>query len=593
MFRRKPRGQFGFTLIEVLAALTVFTIVTLGTVPVMISSMRGASLSRSFTRSKNVAVEAMERIRGLPFFESVGSVAPVTEGRVDVLDLYFPNAIASGSSGYQAAEALPRDAATYVTTCTSSSSSPAVSGGLACPKVIPTGHTVTFWATFVSPLGAGFQTEPPAATYNWNSSTTETAPSQLLKMVITVSWMHNGKVRNTALTTLLGERDVAEDKIKATAHIGHVVEGRSGYSDSSGTKSILTAVAGSSESRASSRTVASADQTVETGRLTLQSEETASSDGETLAEAAGASISLHAPPNSYLAPNPPPSSASIAHPDLGQTVAGLGSGSVVSSGVKVETELPTAEGGFTLSTTSPSLAVLNDPGPLGVDELHLAGNQMLTVDSGITGTTKAFASDLIPSAARKVESTASAAFAKLRMLPTDFISLSPGGTDGSVIVIENFTASLTCRATATVATSTATGTWTAKLKYWEDKDTNDGGTRDGRYVEVQLSGSVGSTAGDPLESLMAGANPLVYDDPDPTKRLYLFNRSDEERGYLSSWKSEPTITPLVDTSGRDSSVELADVIQITSSPVNPTVQFSTVTASVGTLSCGAVDKRGL
>jgi hypothetical protein len=219
---------------------------------------------------------------------------------------------------------------------------------------------------------------------------------------------------------------------------------------------------------------------------------------------------------------------------------------------------------------------------------------MLSVEGGVSGTTNAVATALIPSTSRRVEATATAGFTKLRMLPTDFIALSPGGTDGSVIVIENFSASLTCRATATVGTSTATGTWQATLKYWRDKDANDGGARDGEYVSLPLSGSVGSTAPDPLAQLMSGANPLVFDDPDPAKRLYLFDRpGNEEPGYLSGWKSGPLIEPSIDPSGRDSSVELADVIQIASSPVNPDVAVSNVTANVGAMSCGAVDKRGV
>jgi hypothetical protein len=264
----------------------------------------------------------------------------------------------------------------------------------------------------------------------------------------------------------------------------------------------------------------------------------------------------------------------------------------VSSGVKVEAELPTAIGGFTLNTGSPNFAVINDPGERGVDELHLAGTQMLSVEGGVSGTTNAFATALIPSASRKVEATATAGFTKLRMLPTDFIALSPGGTDGSVIVIENFSASLTCRATAAVGTSTATGTWQATLRYWKDDNTNDGLAK-GSYVSVPLSGSVGSTAPDPLTQLMSGANPLVFDDPDPAKRVYLFDKPGiGEPGYVSGWKSGPLIEPSIDTSGRDSSVELADVIQIVSSPVNPDVAVSNVTANVGAMSCGAVDKRG-
>ena len=583
MFRRKPAGQSGFSLVEVLVALTIFTVVTLGVVPVMISSIRAASLSRSYTKGKNIGVQAMERIRGLPYFVSVGSVTPVTEPRVDVLDLYFPD---TTSGGYRPGTS------SFVTTCTNSSDSPAASGASACPPTVPAGHTVTFEATFVSPSGSGFATETPVG-YNWNSTNTETAPSPLLKMVVGVSWMQNGKTRNTSVTTLLGERDVADEKIRARAQIDYVVQGLTGYVDSSGDPSNLKAVAGSSESKAESRTVTSADQTVETGRLELIREEVGSDQAVTLADVFGASVSLHAPPNTYPAPEVTGGAVTATHPDLsGMTVAGLSVNKVEAPGVKVDNDLPAATGGFRFNPSSGfSYALFNDPGPDGIDQLHLGSGPMIGVEKAtgaeLSGTTNAYATALTPAASRVVEATATTGFGKLRMLPTDFIS----DPDGSVIVIDDFSASLSCKATAVAGTSEATGSWSATLRYWADSDPGDG-IAEGEYVTVSLSGAVGSIASDPLADLKATSNPLVFDHADPDRDVYLFDDG-TVAGYVSDWSSRPEIQAAVDAAGRTSTVDLDGAIEMITSPVNPAVSQSAVRASIGAMSCEAVDKRGL
>jgi Tfp pilus assembly protein PilV len=584
MFRRTPSGQSGFSLVETLAALTIFTLVTLGVTPIMISSLRGAALSRSHTKGKNIAVQAMERIRGLPYFVSVGSVTPVPEPRVDVLDLYFPDMTSSGSSGYQSGTS------SFVTTCDSSSVSPTSNGPLACPPEVPAGYTVKFESTFVTPSGSGFSTVVPSG-YNWNSTNTETAPSPLLKIVVDVSWTLGDRTHDTSLTTLLGERDLAVDNLRGSAQIDYVIQGLTGYVDSSGSPGNLVALAGSSESRIESRTVTSADQTVETGRLTLTREEVGAEGAVTLADEFGASVGLHAPPNSYLAPDVLGNPVAIAHPDLGLTVASLGLSRVEDPGAKVEADLPTATGGFGFDTLSGlSYAVFNDPGPDGSAELHLTADPMLSVEgigfSELSGATNANATALTPSSGRKVESTATARFGKLRMLPADFI-IHP---DASVIVISDFSASLTCRATATAGTSAATGSWSATLQYWADIDPDDG-IAEGDYVSIPLSGAIGSEATDPLATLKA-SNPLVFDHGDPAKDVYLFEDGDVA-GYLSDWSSRPRIESALDTSGRTSTVDLDGAIQIVTSAVNPAVPRSMVTASVGAMSCEAVDMRGL
>lgn len=584
-FHQKPVGQAGFSLVETLAALTVFTIVTLGVTPVMISSLRGASLSRSYTKAKNIAVEAMEHVRGLPYFVSVGSVTPVTEPRVDVLDLYFPDMTPAGSSGYQSA------AGSFITTCTRDSDSPEASGALACPPQLPANHTLRFEATFVTPSGSGLSTVVPSG-YSWNSTNTEIAPSPLLRLVVRVSWTHNGEARSTALTTLLGQRDLAEDELRGTAHVDYVVQGLTGYTDSSGRPSNLVAVVGSSESRIDSRTVTSADQIVETGRLTLTREEVGSDSAVTLADELGASESLHAPPNSFPAQDVVGAPITVTHPDLNMPVGALGVSSVDDPGVKVEDNLPTATGRFDFNTTSGfGYAIFNDPGPEGANELHLSIDPMLSAErvgfSELSGDTSAAATALTPTATREVEATATAAFAKLRMLPVDFIA----HPDAAVIVISDFSASLTCTATANVGTSSATGSWSATLSYWADADPNDGAAAGG-YVPVPLSGTIGSGTTDPLAALKASSNPLVFDHVEPAKDVYLFDDG-AVNGYISDWSSRPAIPSSMDAFGRTVTVDLDGAVEVVSAAVNPSMPRSKIAATVGAMSCEAVDKRGL
>jgi prepilin-type N-terminal cleavage/methylation domain-containing protein len=577
--------QDGFSLIETLAALTVFTIVTLGVTPLLISSMRGASLSRSFTKGKNVAVEAMERIRGLPFFVSVGSVTPVTQPRVDVLDLYFPDMGSSGSSGYQSATS------TFVTNCTANSDSPAPSGPLACPARVPAGHTVKFEATFVTPSGSGFVPVAPSG-YNWNSTSTETPPSPLLKMVVIVLWTHGGATRTTTLTTLLGERDLADDEVRGSGDIDYVVQGRTGYVDSGGIPSNVVAVVGSAESSIESRTVTAADQTVESGRVTLTREEVGSEQAVTLADEFGAVASHHAPPNSYPAPDVVGGPVAVTHPDFGQPVATLGLNVADSLGVKVEDDLPAAIGGFAFNAPLvPDVEIFNDIGVRGLNELRLVAGAMLGTErvglTQLSGQTTAHATALSPTAAREVEATATADLPKLRLLPATFVT----HPDGAVIVITDFTASVSCRATASAPTADASGSWSATLHYWADSNPGDGIAL-GQYVSVPLSGAVGSTATDPLAELRQNSNPLVFDHAEPDKDVYLFEDGTVP-GYITEWSSRPQVQSSIDTSGRRSAVDLDGAIQIVTTAVNPDVQRSNIAVSVGAMSCEAVDKRGL
>jgi prepilin-type N-terminal cleavage/methylation domain-containing protein len=595
MFRR-CKNQKGLTLIETMVALVVFSIVALGITPLMLSSMRGAALSRSYTEGKNLGVEAMERVRGLPYFVSVQGL--VTPQRRDVLDLYFPDLGAGYDAGTQ----------TFTTTCTETSQSPAASGALACPRNIPAGYTVAFEATFVNASGTDPETyvpKAPPAGYNWNSTATELAPTQLLKMVVHVSWLRSGSTRDVRLIGLIGERAQSSEQVRGNAQIDYVIRGSTGFTeepddDDPGRTSHLEAIAGELESNVQTRTVSTADQSSRAARITLTEDEFNSDPAGTLADASGATSTLHATPNVATVPA---SDAGLPDPQVTHTELdgdprvgyfGSTSANTGSAIAQVLNELPTAGGrfDFTSGTGQPRFWVNNVIGTDGVAELHLdPASAMLDVQrtgsARLSGETTAVTTALSPSASRKVESTAVAEFAQLNLLPVSYILDLTSAK--SVISIDDFAAALTCRATANATPSLATGSWSATLRYWRDPS-NDG-VPAGAYESVALSGSTTSSTPDPLAAIEAAANPLVFDALDNDDDVYLFD-TPTERGYLQDWWSRPQMTSTNDSSGRDTSVNLDGALQIITAPVNPDDDASSISVSIGSMSCKAVDKRG-
>jgi len=74
--RRNTSGQGGFTLIEAIIAMFVFTVGILGAVSMQISSINANSTSRSLTQGANTAANQIENLRPLDYV----SDAALTEG---------------------------------------------------------------------------------------------------------------------------------------------------------------------------------------------------------------------------------------------------------------------------------------------------------------------------------------------------------------------------------------------------------------------------------------------------------------------------------------------------------------------------------
>src|SRR5918994_3994063 len=196
--RGSIRGQRGFTLVEVLISLTVFLIVTLGAMPLFVSSLRGSAVSRSYTVGKNIVVEAGERVRGLPYFVGFPTQMSYTEGvapfrKVDVLDLYFPDLATGSPTGYEASVDGADTNDTYVTVCNASEDA-----NPACPRTLPAGYSITYMARFVLPEEDSAGSEQYARVdpapyyggdYRWDSvETHDEPPSPFLEMTIRGEW---------------------------------------------------------------------------------------------------------------------------------------------------------------------------------------------------------------------------------------------------------------------------------------------------------------------------------------------------------------------------------------------------------------------
>lgn len=82
----RARRDDGFTLLEVVVALGVTTLVMAAMLPQLVAGLRSTGTANAVTAAKGVVQAELERMRNLPYH-----VAPSAGGYVDVLDRYYPD----------------------------------------------------------------------------------------------------------------------------------------------------------------------------------------------------------------------------------------------------------------------------------------------------------------------------------------------------------------------------------------------------------------------------------------------------------------------------------------------------------------------
>lgn len=589
MSQISSRREAGFTLIETMAAITIFTIMTLGITPLLASSIKGASVSRSYTAGKNVAVEAMERARGLPFFVDYPTQKSYsgtgTPRKVDLLDLYYP--VSSGSG-------------TYTTVCTSSTTDPA------CPASLPADYTLEFQAQFVTPQAGGtgeqYVTVVPPSSYQWDPEPyagQDQPPSQMLQVTVAAIWTYGGEQKTVDLTGIIGDRDFGEISVTGNAKVDYAVQvTTTRTNESTGEKTTVTGTAGMAQSEIETKTQSTANQNVTAATIQV-SDLPLDPSGEVveLPPVEGAITGIHSPPDST------PSGASVGvqsalHDDFG-VVGGMDGTTTSGLKVSVSQELPTATGafGFSAPTGSERLFYIDSQlGPDNASTLRLDDAEGLLKftkrGSGtISGSTSADTT-AVNSSGRHVQTAAAAAFQRLRFLSTSFIQSVITDVNGdavhrSVLVVNNFQSSVSCKATASSSTATAAKSWSATMYFWRDNDPSDHSVN-GSYQSIPLSSSLSS---DPLAPYGPNAqNPVVYDAPLGEEDIYLF-QAPGKKGYLQSWSSAVGETAEVSADGRITNADLSDAIRLVSAPTHSSHGDSAFLVKIGKLGCEAQDQR--
>jgi hypothetical protein len=444
---------------------------------------------------------------------------------------------------------------------------------------------------------------PVPATYSWDPdpySNQDFPPAQLLELTVKSSWTFGGRARSFEVASLIGDREFGEVTIRGIAKIDYLINVQTRYTGATGAKSQLIANSGISESRIETKTASTADQSVQSAEIELL--EVPSDPTVTAAELAsisGASSFHHAAPDAI------PSGATQSAQSI-PTTAGIDGTRTSNLKVAVANELPTSTGTFTYDAPTGTERLLWANGQVAVDNatsLRLDNLQSLVSfrprpGKTATGTTSAVTTSPA-SVSRKIETTAAASFGRLRILPTLATSLIGGPigdgltTERAVVVIDDFTSSVACNATGTTAggnASSGSKSWSAKLYFWRDSNPADN-IPSGSYQTINLSST---NASDPLQPFgPTSQNPLVYDGLNPADDIYLFRQAGAggNKGYLQSWSSELGQTAAIDGTGKTVKAGIQEAIRVVTAPTNPAEADSSLSISIGKLSCDSLDAR--
>lgn len=596
----------GFSLIEVIAALAIFSVITLGVVPLLASSIRASARSRASTVGKNVVVEALEHVRGLPFFVSLRGQ------RVDVLDFYYPDLAAPGySSGF------------YTTTCTPTSTEPACAA-----FQIPAGYTLQLRARFVDPAADGtYETEIPASGYNWDWSTGTTVtrpdvpPTQMLEMTVTATWGGPGGDRRFSVTGLIGAKAVDRNKMNGIARIDYGVRLSTVYDvdpvDATNLVDDLTVTGGTTSTAIGSRLTTTASHTTTAATATLVRRAQDATAAETLQSITGAVASYEAPPD---VTGPAPTSAaaaSIGHPGLGAEIGcllieglcrigGFGPTTADEGAAEIAADLPLARGRFVHQVPAvgelDNLWINNQIGPAnplplrpGVPFVTVQGTST-TPAGALSGNTR-IDTGALTAADRRVQAQGALEVRRILIAPLEYTG--SGAYAGYAVRIRNFTATVNCNSTATAGTAAATATWSATLDYWTDEPTSGTDSYTNTSVPVTSPLSLtGDNAAAQLVPLTGNNNPVVLRDSSDNPVVYLFSEpSAGRRGILTSWSSNfnisqsPNPNRTIQNSGRITAVNLDNALALTTARRNDTYPQSRVRVEVGRMTCRAEDLR--
>jgi prepilin-type N-terminal cleavage/methylation domain-containing protein len=583
-----PRGpergpDSGFSLIEVIVALGVLTIVMVTLLPQLVVGITSTGTARLVTQAKGVAQGQLERMRNLPFH-----IAPAAGDHRDVLDTYYRNLTAPGvtpvcttGSGY----AVPHVGWSGYVSATAERCTYEPAGAF-YRKVeeLPAANGIGRFTMVVDTQFLSGSTPPQPVTpregYDTQTTGRDTPASSQIGITVTLLYADRQTLRPVTTFTQISQQPATTTRAEAEADV--------------------TTIEVSSVTSANGAVSLSSGLLHLTGSLTYASTAGASLTGTSAGlatgeQASGATATVSAPP-AQAAATRTSGEGWLASTDC--ELACWGSTRLDVAALSAESALPNVG-----SQAAPMQALLTDTLRNGVSFGNSAASAYRT-DLKLTPPLLRLHPDAAPTASgispgcvpggtgtpayveasayvrttgpdsTAVESCAVARTASLSMFPTSF---APRG----LVVIELQKASARCLVQGGDHLATTASDFRAVVKYW---DTRGAGPDDDGYSTA--GEIVPGMSEDPLDAVPMST--VVFEGGEPTQDLLLSH-------YIASWSSLTDEEVARSQVGGSAEVTLPGVVRIASQPVRQGAtapdETSVVSVTLGAVSCSAADMR--
>lgn len=548
---RRGGDDEGFGLVEILIAMTIFSIVSISTAPLMLGGLKAGRAAQLNLQGKALGQERLEQMRNLPFH-----VARQNGQYLDVLDIYFRDLQATGSlATNDTCAARSYDAGTKTYSCTINNLG---SDYRAFRQVIRT--------TFLD-----FQrgTVTPPAGYNSQTSGADSPASSLLGVAVTTSWTQSGRSSSFTLRSQIANAQADENAISVAVGTAALT-----ITSNVANGDILKLEGGLVNGEGSLTTGSRASLNATTARAGFSSG----------LSTTGASLSLSAPP-AAVGTSPFDSNGHMLDDTctfacFGQTsVSGnqavtvaLGQPQVSSSSDPVVSSLRrTGSNTYRGFTYGNALSAAVDP------LLRLAGPM---ISGGIGSTTEVLNGsgylDAAGSGGTAVRAVGTAALPYLELFPTDF---APNG----VVQVALTSSSLGCVSGG--GTGSVAASWAGAVRFWQQTGVDGSGLPTGGYVSTALAPGGADLPALTSLVLKADANNDGIVDTNTAADISLSR-------WVQAWSALTDPSEAATSSGRRSTGVISAVVSVLTSPTRGTAdETSAINLAVGSLTCHAEDSR--
>lgn len=581
-----PEGDGGFTIIEVLVSFTLLAIVTLGTVPLFISALRGTLISKLDTGAKNLSQERSEIMRNLPFHLDVNTTLVPDPSKCQDPARTDP----TGGSG--AVECDFRDLLdTYYRSLNASGS--VTAGGYVDPGGARTADEPAgaFYRFVINPL-PGFsgrysqviatqfldaERNPitPSSSYNSQTSGFDFPPTRLLGVTVITTWKAGNLSKKLVAFTQIAEGEAGPPIVttQARATAVRITSGLPPVNPGDPSRLLLMEAG-----------ISSADGALSTGATAATK-----AQGSFAYIAPGnredsKNASASAPPNQTIVDDEggPFSLVDGGASDPGcvtfDCVAYSLAGQIRSVRASIISDHPIVASSSSPSTgrvrrnsgSGKNLGYSNKPNDVvGMPELDLS-KMLVRIEEGTEAPTATGSTYLnaVGGGAHFAEAGTAASTLVVKIIPTTFAA------DG-LVQVQLKTAKLVCKTTG--ASATVTADFEATVRYLQYNPA----TKLNEYVEVKVEdGGSSPLTADLLASIQVTTNPGFT----PANLVPLSN-------YIAGWGSLSGATSTIGTPPTTVSSTLSGIVNVTTQPTRAADPSSTVAVQVGVLTCVAEDNR--